>query len=768
MRNNAVNAKQPAAGNTTTQKGTAAANPLQPLQKPDFNPLQGVAQRALIKKNDLLIEQIKWQIMKGIYNDLTVTKKLQDQINFANALHVAGLIDKTAIQQLFKSPPKKNQNDFFSAQKNKGLGKITFESLMKHNLLVEGSDILATASATWEEFKTDINDDNEATGQGGNIAHNNKAVSTKIQWQDEDGSAKEGKGVNALILAADHPMGSAPSGDGKIKSEQLTELTGQPYIAGHLLNDHLGGPGSDVRNIAAIPKDVNTEQSDKVEEEVKKRVNENHEIMYYRVDVTYKPDPNKKDKKKKNVHYASLLKSQYGTYKEDTDFSKLAFGQDPTTHLINKKEHHLPILSPAEYENEETGYLATKSTLHYDTNNKPRTPEEVKNIPGNAAKLSVDKQRDLILKDAKQVKLEYISFAIYALPIKQLEEKIKAQEKEIGDQQNLIDKKDLLIGEGYKEIVTLEEKLEKYRKAIEEIQAEYEIDKDQTGEADEALDDLLKQVKEERQQREGELEKVKEELQQVKDELEQTKEKLGERTNLSREQFRYIGYSLGLHDEVNAYSGPVPSSPYSQGEFDQGVKEGSHLRVQDLEEEEGGKQELQQQNRQLSQQNYELGRSNEQLTQENRSLIDENQYLQGRIAAKESKNQVYQIGYTHGNNNQLPLANFNQLLPQLIPHNASYNYQQGFISEDPGPLIESYNNGYYEGQLQFISRSGYNTGKHAATNNIAYNDHTFHTDRRKITAYKNGYRNGYQSGNVQQQPQNPLVNPLKRPKHNEF
>ena len=98
---------------------------------------------------------------------------------------------------------------------------------------------------------------------------------------------EDGTGMTANPLGPDHPMGSSPSGGTTTNSGLATAQTGNKYIAGHLLNDNLGGPGDDIRNITAIPEDVNKAHSASVETPIKTEVNVRGHWVYYRVTIAH-------------------------------------------------------------------------------------------------------------------------------------------------------------------------------------------------------------------------------------------------------------------------------------------------------------------------------------------------------------------------------------------------------------------------------------------------------------------------------------------------
>jgi hypothetical protein len=90
----------------------------------------------------------------------------------------------------------------------------------------------------------------------------------------------EGTWMEATYLGPDHPRGSPD----KLSPGRISVSTGVDWVGGHLLNDRLGGPGDDPRNIVAIPDTpTNTLHETKVESAVKTHVNINGGWAYYKV-----------------------------------------------------------------------------------------------------------------------------------------------------------------------------------------------------------------------------------------------------------------------------------------------------------------------------------------------------------------------------------------------------------------------------------------------------------------------------------------------------
>lgn len=118
-------------------------------------------------------------------------------------------------------------------------------------------------------------------GRGVNVEGSDAEWKTHVTWAAP--SADDGRLMEANPLGPDHPLGSAPdSAKATAKRKKQDERADYKttYVAGHLLSEQLGGPGDDVRNLAAIPTGINTDHERKVESKVKKIVNEEHGWVY--------------------------------------------------------------------------------------------------------------------------------------------------------------------------------------------------------------------------------------------------------------------------------------------------------------------------------------------------------------------------------------------------------------------------------------------------------------------------------------------------------
>ena len=143
----------------------------------------------------------------------------------------------------------------------------------------------STVIADWDVGEADVGGAITGVGEQGTT------LRTTVKWGpvvDGPGGFEEGTWMEATCLGPDHPTGSEntwPVGS-------VGAATGITWVGGHLLNDHLGGPGNDPRNIVAIPgKNTNCHHESHVEDEVKAHVNKRGGWAYYKVEAIHESRP---------------------------------------------------------------------------------------------------------------------------------------------------------------------------------------------------------------------------------------------------------------------------------------------------------------------------------------------------------------------------------------------------------------------------------------------------------------------------------------------
>ncbi|MBD2872760.1 DUF4157 domain-containing protein [Paenibacillus sp. IB182493] len=162
--------------------------------------------------------------------------------------------------------------------------------------LVRDQEILDERGDTfrWGKFKGTRDDANrnhvgQEEGRGTKLTGGQDAKTT-VKWNPIDPGAGEGKRVEAIV-GPDHNLGTSPShANAKARVSAFKALSGKSYISGHLMNEKLGGPGDDQRNLTAISGTANTLQSSNIEKFVRDPVNEDGDWYKYIVDVEYSND----------------------------------------------------------------------------------------------------------------------------------------------------------------------------------------------------------------------------------------------------------------------------------------------------------------------------------------------------------------------------------------------------------------------------------------------------------------------------------------------
>ncbi|HEX9987140.1 MAG TPA: hypothetical protein VGE45_01485 [Chloroflexia bacterium] len=110
---------------------------------------------------------------------------------------------------------------------------------------------------------------------------------TKVEWGPLDPVGGWGTRMVAHTLGPDHPHGTeavAKEGASYLFNHLREDVRGG-YVQGHLLNDNLGGSGTDPHNLAPITNTANMEHNKRVEEPIKHAVDNHKRWVYYEVEV---------------------------------------------------------------------------------------------------------------------------------------------------------------------------------------------------------------------------------------------------------------------------------------------------------------------------------------------------------------------------------------------------------------------------------------------------------------------------------------------------
>ncbi len=96
-------------------------------------------------------------------------------------------------------------------------------------------------------------------------------------------SVQESNGLQAVVAPHHYNTGSEPTEGVRTISKNLDKVfpaTGH-WVAGHMLNEHLGGPGNDQKNITALSTAANHMHETSIERLAKKLVEDGNTILYW-------------------------------------------------------------------------------------------------------------------------------------------------------------------------------------------------------------------------------------------------------------------------------------------------------------------------------------------------------------------------------------------------------------------------------------------------------------------------------------------------------
>ena len=573
---------------------------IKPFQlKPAGSVAHPVVQREPLTKEKIFNDQMKWLVVQGIARMHAPKSGSAGGEQFAMLLGSKNLINRKALLTAYITN-KSNQSLTLEEEKDKLLSGVTLANLQQHNLVMEAVTFADVAEGKWEIYRPDLKKSKTAQGLGGETNENqSQQVKTSIVWKST--IHDQGQGVTAKVLGPDHPLGSTPNEAIKENVDNLKEAAGgKKYIAGHLLNHNLGGPGNNAKNLTAIPADVNSEMSTRVEDEVIERVNKDHQVVYYKVDVEYDQDGSE--------DYASKISIEFGSYKSDTDFAHA----DPDTDLEAKHTFVLPISSPTVY-GAAAGYKKTENSgehIYEDESHNTYTwkkPDRA-NLP---ARLKFDRMNNIILKDDKQIRLEFIAAAIYSSSIRALKEEVGQLSKE----------KDIVTGQ----LGTLQSKYEQLQaeakkntlleEQLKTLAAQFQQETKERLEAEGENEALRKEVEEMRTR----IYTVSSELKNEELLVEELQAKLNEYIRKARERAVSEGFVEGLNDGKKGIAQRVKDrvklkkiSLGSEPNFSGGYKEG-HQVGRELAQQEEENLQLQMENEQQRSIISELKTENQEL-----------------------------------------------------------------------------------------------------------------------------------------------------------
>lgn len=227
-----------------------------------------------------------WHVVQQKQGRVQPTNQLKGKVNINDDVGLEKEADVMGDRAL--------QAKFIRSVSNVGatVGNI-FQRAMKTDADLDGR-IDARGYYRWSPLRTELVDDDDrhkkAEGFEAGVAGTDKSLKTLVKWSaPTEGSGFECVYMDAVRLGPDHTLGSPPASNGiwSVRRKDFSTLSGKRYIAGHLLNDNLGGPGNKAENLTAIPSSANSEHSDKIEEPIKDRVNKEGRWMHYSVNIGY-------------------------------------------------------------------------------------------------------------------------------------------------------------------------------------------------------------------------------------------------------------------------------------------------------------------------------------------------------------------------------------------------------------------------------------------------------------------------------------------------
>ena len=227
-----------------------------------------------------------WHVVQQKQGRVQPTKQMKGKVNInddAGLEKEADVMGEKALQAKFKT------TSFFG----RTINNKTIQRAMKTDAELDDR-IDARGYYRWSSLRTGLVDDDDghkkAEGFEAGVAGTDKNLKTLVKWgAPTQASGFEGVFMDAVRLGPDHKLGSPPASNGiwSVRRKDFSTLSGKRYIAGHLLNDNLGGPGNKAENLTAIPSSANSEHSDKIEEPIKDRVNKEGRWMHYSVNIDY-------------------------------------------------------------------------------------------------------------------------------------------------------------------------------------------------------------------------------------------------------------------------------------------------------------------------------------------------------------------------------------------------------------------------------------------------------------------------------------------------
>nr|WP_298248516.1 hypothetical protein [uncultured Halomonas sp.] len=175
-------------------------------------------------------------------------------------------------------------NDFLRIKKRFGLVSLGYEGDFQKGFKVVGK--------INPEFERTLSEPLVGTGVPGGL---DSGHITNITFEHGQlGGSDVGLKMRAMPLGPDHPQGSGPTGQKTLMDQLPTDPkvysdTDSRFVRGHLLNDHVGGPGVPM-NLFPITAAANAKHEQSIESFVKDWVNNRKLWIEYVVEVKATPE----------------------------------------------------------------------------------------------------------------------------------------------------------------------------------------------------------------------------------------------------------------------------------------------------------------------------------------------------------------------------------------------------------------------------------------------------------------------------------------------
>jgi hypothetical protein len=379
-----------------------------------------------LNKKDKVLE-----LIEDIDHPIVDDEKLfdDDQVAELGTL-INNIYEWEALNQTFKGNPLYKHLQTFtvevgSGESKKALGELPLTAKGKAANLEKHLDNYIETNAF------------SATASGSGAKVGTKSIKTHVVWNKAN--YLSGTKMVADPLGPDHPLGSDPDDSFASQATKDMELIANPtgkreiqYIRGHLLNEQLGGPGDDVRNLAPITQNANSSHKNHVETEVKRLVNVEHKWIWYEVEVLFgdmsvdktvvDADANIKNAVIRNgTKYPQFFICRWGLL----DFQPTSTDPNKTRRTSDKKETKLEFGDPWKIRADKKEDIAEPEFVDDD------------DFVDDALVTEIDLTENIVLTTDKEVKNAILGAALYSAQLGKLKAELNAAKASVEEQEVL-------------------------------------------------------------------------------------------------------------------------------------------------------------------------------------------------------------------------------------------------------------------------------------------------------------------------------------------